>query len=79
MSTISVDGEHQSKRVTISVPLSIVPIVILFVKSLWDWMETCGAKRRSRIALSELTDDQLADIGITPAEARREASRPYWR
>jgi uncharacterized protein YjiS (DUF1127 family) len=42
------------------------------------WMVGREEKRLSRIALSELTDDQLADIGITPKEARREAARPFW-
>ena len=39
------------------------------------WIIDREDKRLSRIALSELTDDQLADIGVTPAEARREAAR----
>ena len=42
------------------------------------WIIDREDKRLSRIALSELTDDQLADIGVTPAEARREAARPFW-
>ena len=42
------------------------------------WIVDREDKRLSRIALSELTDDQLADIGVTPAEARREAARPFW-
>jgi uncharacterized protein YjiS (DUF1127 family) len=42
------------------------------------WILRREEKRLSRIALSELTDDQLADIGITPAEARREAAQPFW-
>ena len=42
------------------------------------WMIGREEKRLSRIALSELTDEQLADIGVTPAEARREAARPFW-
>lgn len=42
------------------------------------WILGREEKRLSRIALSELTDDQLADIGVTPAEARREAARPFW-
>jgi uncharacterized protein YjiS (DUF1127 family) len=42
------------------------------------WIIDREDKRLSRIALSELTDDQLADIGVTPAEARREAARPVW-
>ncbi|MEZ5813006.1 MAG: DUF1127 domain-containing protein [Rhizobiaceae bacterium] len=35
-------------------------------------------RRRSRIALSRLNDDQLADIGLTRGRARSEASRPFW-
>lgn len=42
------------------------------------WIVQYEEKRLSRIALSELTDDQLADIGVTPSEARREAARPFW-
>lgn len=32
----------------------------------------------SRRALDRLSDDALADIGITRDEASREASRPIW-
>lgn len=35
-------------------------------------------RRRSRLALSRLNDDQLADVGLTRGEARNEASRPFW-
>ncbi|QRM53325.1 DUF1127 domain-containing protein [Sinorhizobium sp. BG8] len=41
-----------------------------FARHLW--------KRRSRRALSEMSDDQLNDIGITRAEARREAERSWF-
>jgi uncharacterized protein YjiS (DUF1127 family) len=43
-----------------------------------EWVLAYEGKRLSRIALSELTDEQLADIGVTPSEARREAARPFW-
>lgn len=43
-----------------------------------SWISEREEKRLSRLALAELTDDQLADIGVTPAEARREAARPFW-
>ena len=43
------------------------------------WIVAREEKRLSRLALAELTDDQLADIGVTPSQARREAARPYWR
>ncbi|MEK1929547.1 MAG: DUF1127 domain-containing protein [Pararhizobium sp.] len=35
-------------------------------------------KRRSRIALSELGDEQLQDIGVTRSEARSEVSRSWF-
>ncbi|WP_244499414.1 DUF1127 domain-containing protein [Rhizobium sp. AC44/96] len=36
-------------------------------------------KRRSRAALSELTRDQLDDIGLSPSEARKEAAKSaFW-
>lgn len=33
---------------------------------------------RTRRALLRLNDAQLADIGLTRAEANREAQRPFW-
>ncbi len=33
---------------------------------------------RSRVALSQLNKAQLEDIGVTPEEARNEASRKVW-
>lgn len=35
-------------------------------------------RRRQRMALLQLSDDHLKDIGVTPAEARGEAGRPFW-
>ena len=36
-------------------------------------------RRRSRNLLSELDDYMLKDIGVTRAEARIEANKPFWR
>lgn len=36
-------------------------------------------RARERRELMELTDDQLRDLGIARAEARRQAGRPFWR
>ena len=35
-------------------------------------------RRRSRLFLLELTDDQLKDIGISRADAYREGIRAWW-
>lgn len=48
------------------------------VRKAFGWILALEDKRLSRLALSEMTDSQLADIGITRAEARREAARPFW-
>ncbi|MEP7454952.1 DUF1127 domain-containing protein [Phyllobacterium sp. SB3] len=35
-------------------------------------------KRRTRAHLSELTDEQLRDIGVTKSQARQEVARSFW-
>lgn len=42
------------------------------------WMLHAVAKRRSRVHLSELSDEQLLDIGVSPAQARQESKRFFW-
>jgi uncharacterized protein YjiS (DUF1127 family) len=41
-------------------------------------VERLAARRRSRLALLSLTDDQLKDIGISRADAYREGIRSAW-
>ncbi|MFA6153849.1 MAG: DUF1127 domain-containing protein [Mesorhizobium sp.] len=41
-------------------------------------METLLDRRRSRLALLEMTDDQLKDIGISRCDAHREGIRALW-
>jgi len=36
-------------------------------------------RRKSRHALSGLTDYQLRDIGVTRSKAWREAQKPFWK
>lgn len=44
-------------------------------RGILDWLE----KRRSRQTLAELSEDQLRDIGISRAEARKEVAKSwYW-
>ena len=40
-----------------------------------SWIE----RTRQRDALAALDDHSLRDIGITRAEAEREARKPFWR
>jgi uncharacterized protein YjiS (DUF1127 family) len=41
-------------------------------------LEVMAEKHRSRRLLLELTDEQLRDIGVSRADADREAERPFW-
>lgn len=47
--------------------------VALRVASVWS------DRRRTRIALTALTDAQLRDIGLTREAALEEAQRPFWQ
>ena len=46
--------------------------------ALIGWFGNAMMKRRTRLHLSELSDDLLNDVGIAPAEARREIKRFFW-
>ena len=46
---------------------------------LWRFYCALAAKRRSRLVLGDLSAYQLKDIGVSEAEARREAAVPFWR
>jgi uncharacterized protein YjiS (DUF1127 family) len=41
-------------------------------------VEAMAERSRSRRALSALNEEQLKDIGLSRADAFREASRPFW-
>jgi uncharacterized protein YjiS (DUF1127 family) len=48
------------------------------ISALTTWYGDALLKRRTRIHLSELSDEMLNDVGIAPAEARREIKRSFW-
>ena len=48
------------------------------VTSFARWMGSRLERRRSRLALLEMTDDQLKDIGVSRCDAYREGIRPVW-
>ena len=49
-----------------------VAVRFAYVVTLWE------QRRRSRIALSHLDQKLLNDIGVTRAQARKEAERNFW-
>jgi uncharacterized protein YjiS (DUF1127 family) len=50
----------------------------LIVRSILASLAQQLEKRRSRMALLEMTVDELKDIGLSRADAEREAHRPFW-
>jgi uncharacterized protein YjiS (DUF1127 family) len=72
------DAICSPKTNTILAPVSAVSRAWRLLLQVVSWIGEREEKRLSRIALAELTDEQLADIGVTAAEARREASQAYW-
>ena len=48
------------------------------VRSLARWIDALIERRRSRLALLEMTDEQLKDIGVSRGDAHREGIRPFW-
>jgi uncharacterized protein YjiS (DUF1127 family) len=48
------------------------------VSGLVGWFGKAMMKRRTRMHLSELSNDLLNDVGIEPAQARRETKRFFW-
>lgn len=48
---------------------------LLWLVLLEGWLE----RRRQRLALRALNDHLLRDIGVSRADAAREASKPFWR
>ncbi|MER9581328.1 DUF1127 domain-containing protein [Mesorhizobium sp. M0276] len=52
--------------------------LVRLVGSLARWIGHLLERRRSRLALLEMTDDQLKDIGVSRCDAHREGIRPFW-
>jgi uncharacterized protein YjiS (DUF1127 family) len=49
------------------------------LRAAWRLLGRWSARRRQRADLADLDTRLLADIGVSPQEARREAATPFWR
>jgi uncharacterized protein YjiS (DUF1127 family) len=56
-------------------PARILLDPLRLLAQLDEWVD----RRRQRRALMGLNDDLLKDIGVSRADAFREASKPFWR
>ena len=52
--------------------------LVWVITSLARWIDHLLERRRGRLALLEMTDDQLKDIGISRCDAHREGIRRFW-
>lgn len=48
------------------------------LEAAWRWAGSCARRRRQRLALAELDDRLLGDIGLTRADAARETEKYPW-
>lgn len=48
------------------------------VGGVWAAVRTMIRARETRRLLAEMDGRMLADIGVSPAQAHMEASRPFW-
>ena len=46
--------------------------------NIWTRLRQMAALRKQRLALSRMTADQLADLGITAEQAQEEAQHSVW-
>lgn len=53
--------------------VSVIALRVAVVMSKW------ATRRRTRLALRQLSAHQLRDVGLTPAEAHIESRRVFWR
>ena len=49
------------------------------LRALWAALSRLEERHRQRLALAELDDRLLADIGVSRTHARHEASKPFWQ
>lgn len=47
--------------------------------SVRDLLRTWQVRAADRTALARLDEQMLRDIGLSPGDARREYSKPFWR
>ena len=52
--------------------------MVYVVRSLARWIDALIERRRGRLALLEMTDAQLKDIGVSRCDAYREGIRRFW-
>jgi uncharacterized protein YjiS (DUF1127 family) len=72
-------AHHSSFETTARSAAGLAPTPVRSVfQRVRDRLRTWLERDRQRRALAELSDHLLRDIGVTRAEAMREAAKPFW-
>ncbi len=75
-----IDGRGAAVATSQRVPVQNLsgPVAGAWLRAVIGFVARCAERRRQRQVLGELDDRLLKDIGITRAQARFEADKPFW-
>ncbi|MDQ0558444.1 uncharacterized protein YjiS (DUF1127 family) [Rhizobium mesoamericanum] len=71
-------SQVQSMQYRVSERSDVLIYTWSVLQFLWQRLSLWHEKRQSRRTLLNLTDDELLDVGITRADARKEASKSFF-
>jgi uncharacterized protein YjiS (DUF1127 family) len=66
------------RTIAVTVRRSLFRRLWLAARAAILWLDRAFERRNQRLTLAELTDEQLADIGLTRDDVEREC-RPFWK
>lgn len=76
--TIHYGGTQLRERTEQSARRGFVDRLLLVLVSVAKRVDRMLERRRGRLALLEMTDEQLKDIGVSRCDAHREGLRAIW-
>jgi uncharacterized protein YjiS (DUF1127 family) len=80
MTTINtISGRAQTDRLSVRINEMTGAGFRGTIVAMAQWMQQASARRRGRLALEQMTNAQLKDIGLTRMQAELEAAKPFWR
>ncbi|WP_028744595.1 DUF1127 domain-containing protein [Rhizobium mesoamericanum] len=71
-------SQVQSMQYRVSERSDVLIYAWSVLQFVWQQLSLWHEKRQSRRTLRNLTDDELLDVGITRADARKEASKSFF-
>ena len=76
MATLTVAGNVTARENVRHAPrIAIGSVLLAALDRVEDWLD----RRDQRLALAEMSPDQLKDIGLSAADIARETAKPFWQ